>query len=504
MPHLDYIYNKLFVQQRKPFDAAIAIYKHSHVCLNVGDRGTGKTDFTCLLAKYLDLPLFIVCTVDLQEKWRRCATKYGVEIVFIISYQTLAGRSNKCNHPYLKCVKNGYKITKHMKEIYESGVFVVFDEYQMAKNKDTLNRAALTALTAKITKYPRSKLAMVSASPYERKENSDTIPTVAGIVTEPKLIQYNEDTMKFDMTGIKQLIRFCKKIDKVLVREYLPDEITDKNIDAVYYDLISKALIPTISVSIPKHENNHQHIIENRFYELNSAQKLIMLAAEEKLHRSIAACMGTGQKAGIGAAGNQYENEGELVYIEVIAKEIKRLIKQDPLTKHVILVNQHSAVDKLMILLNEYKSKIAVINGNVKSKEERTKICDKFCEDNDDIKILIGNLTICAKGLDLDDKFGEDGCEGSRTRIIWIPSNSKYLDVYHGAARSDRLTTKSNSLAIIVYADGISVEYKRLLKQSQKTMVLAESLKSHYVITFPTTATYNKNNKIYLNKIFGR
>ncbi len=497
----DDIIHSLKREQRDPFKQSLKIYHKSHVCANVGDRGTGKTDLTALQSRHLDIPMFVICPSTLIHKWKRRATAQGAKILVIMSYQTLAGRKGKCNHEYLKIVNGKYSLTKKMRELYKSGVMIVTDEYQMAKNKDTRNRKALCALTAEIVQFPKSKIAMVSASPFERKEIADVVPRVAGIVTCDDSLEYDNNTLSYNQTGIKQLIKFCKKLDADLLKSALPTEITNNNVEEVYYDLITKVLIPKISISIPKHKSNNVHIIQNRFYSLNEDQSRRMREAIDKYHRKIAACMGTGRKAGIGAANNQYENEAELIYIECIAEDVLRLISQDKNSKYAILVTQHAAVEILQQLLKKYEKKIAVITGKVKDTEERDNICNRFCDDNDDIKILIGNLSICAKGLDLDDKFGTKGIDGERRRFVFIPSNSKFHDVYHSTSRSDRRTTKSDSLTTITYAD-VPEDHKRMIKQNGKVGTLGDSVRTHYEINFPLTATYDKNNKIDANDIF--
>ena len=145
---------------------------------------------------------------------------------------------------------------------------------------------------------------------------------------------------------------------------------------------------------------------------------------------------------------------------------IKRL-KDSPKSKVVISVNFNDNVEKLKEILKDYNPLVLI--GSV-DKRARQPIIDKFQANNLEYRVLIGNTSVIAVGLDLDDKFG------NIPRYAYISPNYSTLNLQQVIYRFYRSDTKGASYVRFFYGVVGRKENSILKSLRSKSLVMKDTL----------------------------
>lgn len=121
----------------------------------------------------------------------------------------------------------------------------------------------------------------------------------------------------------------------------------------------------------------------------------------------------------------------EIVYVKYITNIIFNIIHN----KCKIIVGSHykKSISDFKTFFEELGIKYCCIDGNVKNKQA---VIDEF-QTNNDLKILICNISCINTGIDLDDKVGDT------PRIVFLIPNFKFSETVQFMYRFKRLNSKS-------------------------------------------------------------
>lgn len=144
-------------------------------------------------------------------------------------------------------VQREFKPSKDLIELAEAGMLLSIDEWQKAKSDGTLNQKACLAAVSAIL-GTKSRIALTSVSPVAEEYNIISIPRLAGVITEEKMVDYDPKSYSYKRRGFGELESYCMAIDEIKTRKNIPDVVSDKNVIDIRDRLIINVLIPEISI----------------------------------------------------------------------------------------------------------------------------------------------------------------------------------------------------------------------------------------------------------------
>ena len=187
--------------------------------------GSGKTYVAMRVAQLYNLRLFVICPKGLINTWTLAAKEYRVPLVFVNTFAHL--RSSRCkwisqakktvllsNNKTVEQVV--YSHTRAFEETVRSGILFVVDEFHNLKNV-TAQTLACAALSRYIYSVPSAtsatKMAFLSATPFDKPENVVNVFRVTGVMKQIELFEPNFFGRGFEILGLKDIIDKCRTID---------------------------------------------------------------------------------------------------------------------------------------------------------------------------------------------------------------------------------------------------------------------------------------------------
>lgn len=298
----------------KPLNAAPHQVEHLERILNIlesslfyfdtSPTGEGKTEISLLVAKALNLQLFVVCPASVLSVWHERSWRYGIKISFIQSYETLRLRTadslqgykytgkdpilqekariakllrstpgyyvndyHNPSNPFLLRVDQIHPLTSRedgdrcaepapiyipyfdpateklaLEPYIQRGTLFIFDEVQKCKNDRSTSRM-VGMLSALIQRYPNnlSRIAYLSASPFDKEEHSISFFQMIGILTYPVLIAEGSNH-----GGLDEVQHFCASIDPTKTNTIMPSGFRSNSvlsISHIFYQLWSDIVV---------------------------------------------------------------------------------------------------------------------------------------------------------------------------------------------------------------------------------------------------------------------
>ena len=155
------------------------ILLRNHGYIDTSRMRSGKTYIVLWLAKMFGFKLLIVCPVIVIDVWRKAAAEYGVELIDVISYQTLRSQKNRQpkhgllhrhdNTTYGGVRQVHFSPTQEYLNMVEHGTMVVCDEFQNIKNNSNQYKACTALINPIVTGGGRSRFALLSGTPIDKE-----------------------------------------------------------------------------------------------------------------------------------------------------------------------------------------------------------------------------------------------------------------------------------------------------------------------------------------------
>ncbi len=473
---------ELWDSQTDHFNRVIGILKRWHAYMDTSETGCGKTVVTLALCAVLQLSLVVVGPLCTLTMWEREARKYGVRLIYSMSYQKLGGTSkNGCSHPFIDRKGDSFMPTQYLRDVIESRTLFVFDESHNLKNPGTAQLSAAHAIVRTIVQANQgSRIALLSGTPSNEKVHAQSLLRMLGVIRDTKLYEYNKSTREYTSLGIDELIVHCDALDRQTSRMiHQPVTLSNRTANDLCYDLFLGVVKPVLASSMPKPEIAAIKDVRNGYYDMPPEDIEDLRIAEAALRRA------TRYRADTGTVEIRTGSWGDITTALVALEKSKlstlvRLAKEkleaNPNYKVILYVWYLDSMRYLEKALEKYLP--LIMNGETKTKE-RDNIVDLFQQDTTTARLIISNAKVGGIGISLDDR------SGTKPRFVFMIPSYNIIEAEQTTGRTHRGTTRSDATIRFVYGKGFAGETSIHNALSRKSEVMKSMLFNDKNVVFP-------------------
>jgi hypothetical protein len=373
---------------------------------------------------------------------------YGVPLISTITYSSLRGTQNhNPNHGLLNRQGNKFEITEQFERLAKKGVLIVFDEFHNIKNDNSQFEASYSLVKALTRLKTRSKIALLSHTPCDKKEHAVSVLKMMGIITQDLLYQYDKINRIYELLGLQEAIDKCRLINPTLTHEICNRNINRTTVNIICHDLFVLILKQRFISSMPlilKYETIKD--AKNGYYIMDPEDDKII---GEGINLLSSAVQYRNDTKEVNIGNTSWGNiTSSLIMIEsgklnTIIRLVKDQLIKHPHSKSIIYLNYIDHMHKVRDALKHYNP--LYMDGK-SHKNMRSEIITQFQEANDKYRILITNPKVGGTGINLDDR------DGRFPRFMYIIPNFNFIDVEQATNRIYRIYTKSKATIRIIYS----------------------------------------------------
>lgn len=422
------------------------LYKYQR-SFDTSETGLGKTYVSCMLYQEMarnnpDCKLIVFGPSIVKEAWVK-ATKFLGITDWEFHVYTEFRRNQK---PYLILPPGlpdkiwNYIPSYEWLQTVHKGCFLILDEAHHLKNKSNQTQFMIK-LTQSLLKKPKSYLHMLSATPMDKSEHAPQISQLLGMLPENYRDLAESDKGQFQ-----------KSFKEVFGRHghQMPNHSS-------IYDWLSKVIKPIIYHFMPPQPKNSN--VCNWFVDVGDDLEAIQ-SGVNSLREAIEQQMPAGHLTSI-------MRNIECGKARTFVTKAREQLDRDPNCKVILLLNFLEPIHFIEQELKAYNP--TVIAGKV-SVTKRHQIVKNFQQPNNKHRLIIGNLSILANGVDLDD------IDGKFTRHLFISPSYFLINLHQAKGRVDRAKTKSIAQVKYIYAKGVGRETALLDILARKSHTLKDFL----------------------------
>jgi hypothetical protein len=456
------------------------ILLRNHGYIDTSRMRSGKTFVTLWLAKKFSFRVLIVCPVIAIDVWKRTAAEYGVDVIDIISYQSLRSQKNhQPKHGLLQRLDSfvgkrnhvHFYPTKQYSDFINTGIFVIFDEIQNIKNNSDQYKAC-SSLILPLLSGGRSRFGLLSGTPFDKEDHAVNLLRLIGYIRSPRLFSVLPDSKELVLEGLQDLIDACRFINSSetdLVLSDLPP--VKRNIPSLCYSLYIRVVKAHMSGAMTAPTDiTGSFTVANGFYSICPDRASDLSAALADLALAVRFNEGAGTAKinadSIGAVTKalvRIENSKTLDWSRVASQSLT----SDPSLKVVISVNYSSTITDLKSLLLPFDP--LVLNGDVPA-PKRSSIVQLF-NDDPSHRLLLMNTSVGGVGISLYSPLPHS------PRLMFLSPSYKLLDVTQAAARIYGPGMTSSATVHMFYGLGVGASESGILSAlARKTQILKGTL----------------------------
>ena len=473
----------------------------NHGYIDTSRMRSGKTYVTLWLAKQFGFRLFIVCPATIIDVWRRTAAEYGVEVVDIVSYQSLRSQKNRQpKHGYLDRHDNiteggihqvNFTPTRGYLNLVEQGVMVVCDEIQNIKNNSAQYKACNALIRPIISAGGRSRFGLLSGTPFDKEEHAVNLLKLIGYIRAHRLYNYIRETRELVLEGMQELIDACRFINREETERVLAEipQVKGK-MNHLCYTLYTRVVKANLSGAMTAPTDiTGRFDVGNGFYNMTEDRAEQLRAAIDELAQAVRYNERTG--AVTMNADNIGRVTSALVHIENAkaydwARVGTGLLMADPRLKLVISVNYTSTIDEIKNLMLFFNP--LVLNGKIVPRK-RSEIVRQFNEDPAR-RVIIMNTAVGGVGISL------YRANVDEPRYTLMSPSYKLLEVTQAAARTYGPGMQADATVRMFYGNGTgNLETGILTALARKSEILKGTLEDNIRDTLVLPGDYPAFNE---------
>jgi len=455
------------------------ILKNTYFYIDGSGMGTGKTPVACMLSKQLNLPLIVVAPSSALFTWVNTSKQVGNQIYedLMLTYEGLTSKRG-CIPKHKLLTRTDvdtttqFTGTEKLKNIIKKGVLFIFDEIQKIKNLNKQNKA-IKAIFQVLTDPEiehRSKVGLLSGTPFDKKEQVINILNVTNILNKKKI--YDKYIYNSKHQGVQRLYDIGKILNPEPLDKWIKShnsKLTKNNgIDYAYYFFID-ILKPVVMSIMNQPEMNAIKDIKNGYYKLNETMEIKYKGALENLQNTmnLNSNLMLGHLIKVLIEGQK----AKMVDMARIARQELMTNIDNKISKVILFADYNEVIDYLLNELREFKplELTGRINKNILENNKNL-----FQQQDGEYRLLIGNYSVGCITHNLHDVTGKF------PRTMYIMPNFKINELHQSTGRIYR--TGTIGLAKIRFFYGLSgdLERKILTCLSRKGQVMKEILKEQH------------------------
>ena len=432
-----------------------AKWKHSPVLIDTSVMGSGKTYTTVDIAVKEDLTLFVICEPSIKGNWEKVFAYFGYNKGYIETYNRLSLASK---NPFIYKTDDGYQVGEGFKVIANNKLVMVLDESDNVKNNSGKNKSIRTLYI--YGKEKGARMLCLSATPLDKQENVINIARVFGWVTKD-VVARNDIQDGYVLEGLGEFIEALPLSYQEQNR--IKASITPKNKYDVIFELFIRYMKPRICLAMPPPVIYAKLVARNGYYNIPPERDEELGEYINKLSQGIRAINDDNPNHNNDGWGTvDYALQGiEMIKADVMIRLARRVLSRQTTAK-VVLVFYHIepiqyAYDNL---IKSYKG--IMLTGSSCKPGDRQTLVDKFNND-DEIRFIILNLQVGAKGISLHDRTG------NRPRWLLIVPNYRIILMHQVVYRVYRVGTLSDPQVRFIYCKASTEETHLIDKLSRKS-----------------------------------
>jgi hypothetical protein len=365
-------------------------------------------------------------------------------------------------------------------ELIQRGVLIIFDEFQLIKNRSTAQHKACRTLTSTVINAGgRSRIMMLSGTAVETSEQVINIMYLLGIMKHRNISVFKKETLDFKLYAGRELRDVCLNYDPETTSHILEEEpFSPTNGKAVCYRLFIEVVKPHISFAMPPPElftgvkldcaneyyninEEDGHMLENAIRSLNTATRYNKRTNDVDL----------GSRPNWKSITNALRNI-EIAKIKTFIRSARHILETEPRSKVAVFCSYLIPINAIIEDLSKDYG-VVKLTGAIK-KEKRPERIRAFQEDNDKIRVIVANITVASQGISLDDTIG------TRPRYAFLTPTYKIQHQQQAPYRFYRATTASTATVRVVYCKCMEnlhvTETSIILALARKSKVMKDIL----------------------------
>ena len=464
----------LFDYQVEAYQKACSIFQTEPAYLDTSKMGSGKTVLTLAVSATFGMSLIIVCPLGMINTWKREADKYGIEILKILTYDSLRGsKTNPPKHGMLKINEDGsYSARKSFISLCQtSSILFVIDEVHKVKDPNTASLHAAHCLVKTIIEVnASSRIALLGETPLDKPEFVGSILKLLGIVLTDKMYMYNYSTREYDLDGILDVIDKAKEYDKKLAKELIePVYFERPTIDKLSLDLYVQIIKPYVSFAMqrPAADCKFLKICRNGYFDMTPEdveelrEGVSMLSRATKFRPdSNTINLGPRSMPAVMRAMTYIER----AKVNTSIRLARETLLENPQAKVLLFFSFIDDMKKATDALSEFDP--LLMYGETKT-SERSEIEEKFQRPTDEFRLLISNPVVGGVGINLDDR------DGNWPRTMFIIPSYYFINLQQCTGRIYRpATTRSDARIFFIYSKDFPHEVSIIDSLFRKAQVL--------------------------------
>lgn len=461
----------LLPHQTDHFTRMMEILENNFAFLDTSQTGCGKTFTTMKLAQLSGYKLLVVCPKSVCTVWNLECKKYGVPLIEAFTYEKLRGvKSQLAPNRYVDRSGNHFTASDFFTQLVEQRLLLVFDEVHRAKNRATATLAAAHSLVREIVRLNNgSRVACLSASPFDKPEHALSIMKVLGIIMSEGLYDYDRSEKEYNLTGMHEVMNYATRVNRTEAVKISVFPHNAKGINKASYQHFVKIVKPIISTSMPRPVMTSTFDAKNGYYNMSAVDALKVfngsnaLAAATRYNAATHTIMDS-KPAKFGAI--------TIALMEIEAGKVNTLFRlsvqtltEDPNSKVIIYAWYKSTMSDLLTKFTEIGVPARIMNGDTKQ-VNRSQIISSFQKPTTKLRVIITSCPVGGVGLTLDDQHGD------YPRTSYAVPNYRFIDLFQAGGRTFRVLTKSKATLRFVYGKNATIEsqiYDALVRKSNTT-----------------------------------
>ena len=477
---------ELFPYQVAHYNKVIEILKTEVGYLDTSCFGSGKTISSLAIAATFKMGIMVFAPKTVLINWGNQAKKYGIHLFTKMTYAALRGTAKAgVKHDLLTRQGEEFFPTHLIEQCARSGLLIVFDECHALKNENSQLQAA-HALSKEAVRLARMgyniRIACLSSTPCDKKENVTSLFKILGILNSDKLYKYNRTGKTYVLTGLEETINKCKKYDPDATFHVTCRQITKASAKQICHELYSRILKKYISSSMPEPPINT----------IKDAKNLFALMPHEDVERMKKGAMlfssATSYKHETGEVNLSKTNWGDVIRSrrEIDSAKVNTMVRlsiekltEDPNCKVVLYFTYKRDMEESVKLLKRFNP--LLMNGDIVDNDERERLMKKFQRFDNKYRVFISNPKVGGIGVDLDDQSSG----GEHRRYMFIAPSYAFIDQFQATGRIHRQTTTSKATIRFIYSREFCFESSILMSFALKSGVVRDMLNSSSNVILP-------------------